>query len=289
MLKGTPPFIGSLEDIREAHLQTAPPPLPEAGGRLQAFIQQMLRKVPPSRPTLDRCVSVFNQAQHDEALAKVHPGLAEAASAVAAERAAAEARQLEEQTRDREWAALAQEGSRELDGVVDRLFSVITDFSDEARREGRLLQFGQGELAINVSRVVNRNHEGGPNVGSATNWTVAAWSDLWIKSPRYLWSATLVYSAVPDDPSFRWREIGFWSWGTGNRSEPFAVEPTSRDFEFAVSTSVSHSVNIAYGPFAIDAEDEASFQKRCIALLTKAATDQLERPGAMPVPGAYWN
>jgi hypothetical protein len=288
MLKGTPPFGGSLEDVREAHLQKSPPPLPEAGGRLQAFVQQMLRKAPLSRPTFDRCVNVFKEAKNDEALEKAHPGLAAAAVAVASQRAQAEAHMAEAEARDREWAALQDEAGREMKGIVERLFGVITDYSDEAHIAGRTLIFGEGQLSIQDVRTVPRNRESGPNLEMA-GWTVTSWSEVLVRSRSYIWAASLVYAAIPGDPSFRWREIGFWSWGGNSRTQPFSIQPNSRDFDYAVSTSITHSVNIAYGPFAIDAEDEPSFQKRCVSLLTKAATNSLVEPGSMPVPGAFWS
>src|SRR5271165_3892377 len=58
MATGKPIFYGS-PDLREAHLHTPAPELPNENRRLVAFTSQMLRKAPEARPSLGRCLDVF--------------------------------------------------------------------------------------------------------------------------------------------------------------------------------------------------------------------------------------
>jgi serine/threonine-protein kinase len=58
---GSPPFIGSLDDIREAHLHAVPEQLRDLPPRFTAFVSHMLRKPPNARPTLQRCHKLFSE------------------------------------------------------------------------------------------------------------------------------------------------------------------------------------------------------------------------------------
>jgi len=44
-----------------------------------------------------------------------------------------------------------------------------------------------------------------------------------------------------------------------------------------------HTVNIAFGPIAIDDEKEDEFHERWIWLFAKAAAGQLRQPSTMPI------
>ena len=44
-----------------------------------------------------------------------------------------------------------------------------------------------------------------------------------------------------------------------------------------------HSVEMAYGPWPIDGEDEPKLSERWFGFIAKAAVGQLARPNAVPV------
>jgi hypothetical protein len=55
--------MGSLDDIREAHLHAVPEELRDLPPRFTAFVSHMLRKLPNARPTLQRCHKVFSEIE----------------------------------------------------------------------------------------------------------------------------------------------------------------------------------------------------------------------------------
>jgi len=285
MLRGAPPFAGDLDNVRDGHLHRAPPSLDEAGGRLAALVSQMLRKSPASRPSLERCLSVFSEAGTDVGPENEH--LAAAAQVVAAKRAAEEAATAERLAIDREWAGLISEASAEYENMVERVMTTVRNFSDEAVLDGRTLSFGEGKLGFTRLSTVQRAAEG-PNL-QHSRWTVALFGAARVQvANQYTFGATLCYAKTPSDPNFRWRELSFFSWSGrgGGRSEPFDLPP-DRDFDFALAP-ITHSVQLAHGPLTIDGEDEAGFRNRWITLLTKAATNSLQPPSSLPLQDGYF-
>jgi serine/threonine-protein kinase len=288
MLSGAPPYVGDVDDVREAHLHKAPPPLSGASNRIAAIVSQMLRKVPASRPTLERCSAVFAQ-EEKEPVSAAHPALAEAANAVAVMAAEREAAEREAQARDDEWRALTQEARREFAGIIERLFDTICAASEEAKRTPRSLSFGKGHLIVSGVDDMSRNPAGGPNLG-LSGWTVASHATFTLRatSRDYEWGATLFYAATPQDPSFRWREAAFFAWSSViAQSEPFSLPAYSREFDMALS-NVTGRFQAAVGPAEIDGEDEEEFHRRWVALLTRAAVGTLARPERMPVPKEFF-
>ncbi|WP_334150171.1 hypothetical protein [Hyphomicrobium sp.] len=103
---------------------------------------------------------------------------------------------------------------------------------------------------------------------------------------EYTWSASLIYADRKDGNGYRWYEIAFYtsalSRNRGQRDEPYALEIHEKDLFQALSPAM-HTVSVAYGPLAIDGEDEAKFTERWLDLIAKAAAGQLGRPHAMPM------
>jgi len=298
MITGAPPFTGSIDQIREAHLHKAPPALPQLGDRLGAFVNLMLRKTQMSRPSVDRCLEVFAEAATPIA-SPARAGLAAAAHRVAVETAAVEAALKEQRSREAEWDKLVAESVTELEGIRERLIAAICAATDEATRHERGVSLGKGRITFGRVDRLARSPDGGPNL-KQSGWTVAAWCFLEIQCTglhisafgdprgRYSWSATLVFAATPEDGTFRWREVSFYrQFGSTSEDEPFALNPATRDFDLAFSNVVA-AVNVALGPLIIDGEKEAAFHDRWIALLSKAALGSLSRPRAMPIDLSFF-
>ena len=105
----------------------------------------------------------------------------------------------------------------------------------------------------------------------------------------YSWSATLFFGKSQQDPNYRWRETAFWSFSRtqDGKDEPHALQPDDREFGMAFS-NVMGATSAAYGPFAIDGEDEDTFQHRWLTLFTKAVTGELNQPNQMPIADHVW-
>jgi hypothetical protein len=104
----------------------------------------------------------------------------------------------------------------------------------------------------------------------------------------YRWSATLAYSKTPDDPTYRWREVSFWTMAISRTDEPFYLPASDREFDLALS-SVLSMANVAFGPKTIDGEDEDEFRNRWSFIIGQAATGTLSKPSNMPIQQSYFS
>jgi hypothetical protein len=253
----------------------------------------MLRKAPAARPTLDRCIRVLSELNTMMPHPASHPVIDEAAKHVAEAEAKAEAQRQVADTRLRERQSLFADARNQLSSIRQHLFSRLSDSSESVRRiPGSSLEFGSSSLllkdAVELSDLIASRHARGLRLYEYTNWDVVAWSTISVTcSPShtypYTWSASLLYADLGDDQGFRWYEISFWSLsGSKQRDEPFALEGYEPDIDLAAG-NITHVVNSAYGPLAIDSEDEESFLSRWIGIVAKAAIGKLTRPAGMPI------
>ena len=68
--------------------------------------------------------------------------------------------------------------------------------------------------------------------------------------------------------------------------EPLALPP-ERELLVALSPTMGNYVE-AFGPVAIDAEDEQSFLDRWLGLFARGAVGKLRPPNQMPPPASFW-
>jgi serine/threonine-protein kinase len=293
LLTGRPPFTGDSDSIREAHLHSPPPSLTGVDSRLVGLVASMLRKVPASRPSLARCVAVLSQVQTPLA-SSARQALAAIGQVISQEEAAAEAASKARETALRERRDLATEAGAELRAIVARLFDTIETDTQSARRERSAIVLGPAHLTFE-----------GPQAGFSTPptsgdaWDIPAFASLTLRAARgdatawdpgyYVFSASLVFAKIPSDPEYRWRELSFHEIFSrrSNFEQPFSLNPTERDFLVTVS-NVAGRHQIAHGPFAIDGEDEASFQDRWLTLFAKAAGRELGAPSQLPLPPSFF-
>lgn len=277
--------------------------------RLVGFVSQMLRKSAAARPTLARCVEVIT-AISNEAPKQAHPALVAASAHVAAESATADAAARAAESRARDRKALTEEAVASLADIKARLFSEILRASEEASVSNNSLRFGKGTLKVGEPQMMLAQSNGKPN-RPRSGWDVCAHCTISVErdarpagnipvspsegipriiiyDPPYIWSSTLVFASTPTDQTYRWREVSFWRMSiSAHQNEPFGVAANDGEFDTALSNIVG-ILNIAFGPKAIDAEDEQEFQRRWQFLISRAATGALERPREMPIASNYF-
>jgi serine/threonine protein kinase len=283
---GNPPFSGTLDDVRESHLHDVPNKIAELPAKFSAFTSQMLRKSPQARPTLARCKKVFSDFKIEDC--NSNNPIFQAAETVAQVESVkdAELRKIAEGKTLRN--DLYKEAKQEMEIIRTSLFSKICDASDNAKiRSNENVLFGESELYFKESESLSHfdNSTGKSKLFTRSGWNVVAWSTISVvcKVRRYTWSASLLYADRGE--GFRWYELSFWSLSNKNsRDEPFALPATGNDIDFALS-NMMHTINIAYGPYTIDCEDEDSFTVRWLNLVAKAAVGTLYRPSTMPISG----
>jgi serine/threonine protein kinase len=299
MLAGRPPFVGSGDDIREAHLHTPAPTLPGADTRLAGLVATMLRKAEGSRPSLERSSNVISSVQV-AAPSGARAALAAAGHAVSQEEAAVEAERSAREAAKKARLELVNEANTELTAIVKRLFDAIESETDSARRERSAITLGPARLLFEVPRSAFGEPpapEGGDPYG--TKWDIATNAYLTLVADRgqrssydpgtYKFSVSLVFAKTPGDAEYRWREISFHEVFSqrSNFDQPFSLNPFERDFQVAVS-NVMGKHQIAHGPLTIDGEDEDSFHERWLKLFAKAAARQLHPPQGLPLSDAFF-
>lgn len=299
MLTGAPPFSGSADDVREAHLHTAAPSLSVADSRLAGLVATMLRKSPVSRPSLARCATVISSIQAPTASA-ARSALAVAGHAVSQEEAAADAASKVIETAIRERNALAAEANSVIRAMIGRLFDAIETEADSVQRTKNAVVLGPAHLTFHE---FGASRSGPQERGSdpyQTGWDAVAYASLTLRAHLgnataydqgyYVFGASLVFAQIPTDTEYRWRELSFHE-NFSNRSnfdQPFALSPYEREFQVAVSRTMGKH-QVAHGPLNIDAEDEDAFQDRWVKLFAKAASRNLVAPNQLPLPVSFFS
>ncbi len=292
LFTGSPPFNGSIDDIREGHLHKAPDTLAVLPPRFAAFVSHMLRKPPNARPTLGRCEKVFSEFDITSSDSdSTHLLIEEAAKQVAEREAQEEARNQAAAALRQEREELFADAKANLLSIKEHLFSKIRESSESVKTDHRGdLQFGEAKLNFMLDpelleEFVLARHSKGGKPYSYTGWDVLAWSIISVTCARtsYTWSASLLFADLKDDNGFRWYELSFWTLAQNkSKDEPYGLEGYIADIDLACG-NIIHSVNVAYGPLPIDGEDEESFISRWVGLVAKAAIGNLNRPSGMPV------
>jgi len=303
IMTGHPPFVGSVDQMREGHLLKRPPSIETLPANIAAFVAQMLRKVPLARPTLKRCAQVFNEIPLETKKASSsYTALHAAAKHVATLEADAEAKRLEAKQRNRERKALFNDASTILKGIYQRLLDEIRRSAETVRLDKAGLKFGAARMVLDPepqwydgfnkeTRVTGHRVE---EVIVRSPWEIVSWSIIKVSSDysrqSYTWSASLLFADKKDGSGYRWYEIGFFQFagkqnlysGSDHESAPFGLAANDRDLILALGSGM-HSVGVAYGPFPIDGEDEGRFLERWIDLVARAAVGELRPPDMLPI------
>jgi lysozyme family protein len=298
LVNGRPPFEGSQDQLRQAHLAAAPPALSNIAPRLETFLSQMLRKPAASRPTLERCQVIFSEAHVEtKSLSPAGNALAEATRVVEERAAREEANRMRIEQDARRRTELFNDAASYAAALVGRVQREIAGHYDKAAidRDG-WLTFGQSGFGF-IQHPVKAERTKAPSVRSpfhALTWDIVAWAIIAVKTSGdskaspYTWSATLYYADMNNGSGYRWYEVAFLtsfrSSRQGDRDEPYAIGVDGQDFHAALSPMM-HSAIVAYGPEAIDGEDEQSFVDRWIGLIAEAAVGNLKRPTSFPYNG----
>jgi serine/threonine-protein kinase len=298
LLEGTPPFSGSIDDVRDGHLHKQAPSIDGIDARLGGLLNVMLRKAQAARPSLERCKVQIEATAVALPAAGPRASLAAAGQAVAQAAADAEATRVTAETAAREWRAIGDEGGRELLRLLERLREAIRSDAPNARDEARGVTLGPATLRWEVASLIDRRVERRPGYPTQGLWEVAAYSSIGLScelanksyhDPRvYNFRVTLAFARTPKDGEFRWREVSFYQqFSAGMAEEPTAILPSSDGFFEAFSPVVGgHAV--AHGPFTIDAEDEGDFIDRWLALFAKAAHGNLRPPQQLPLSSQFY-
>lgn len=301
MLNGHPPFVGDVDEIREAHLHKPAPALSNVDPRLAGLIATMLRKSPAARPSLERCKAVIETLAAGTA-STGRAALAAAGQVVSQQEAAAEAERQAKETAARQRQELEQEGLADLNGMANRLFDVIAESSEAVRRDRSGVALGPAQLSLaEASRTTYGRAQAYGGCGNPydSGWDVVAAAYLNLRCDlggrtsyrpgEYIFSTTLAFATIPGDPSYRWRELSFMEVMSAKpmHEQPIALNPFGQDFVVALSNVMGRH-QVACGPWTVDGENEDEFQERWLRLFAKAANGQLQPPNQLPLPDGFF-
>lgn len=298
LLRGSPPFGGDIDEVREAHLHKTPPPLNGIDSRLGGLLNVMLRKAQASRPSLERCKLLISATDVALPVAGPRAFLAAAGQAVAQAVATAEAERLAIEAAANEWKAIGGEGVKDLTRLLGILSDAIAADAPNARRELSTIALGPAELKWMAPALLERRIERRPGQATQGLWEVAAFSRIELRcvlayrnyhDPHaYAFAVTLAFARTAKNPEFRWREVSFYRQSSATmQAEPTAILPNTDSFYIPFTPTMGSNA-VAHGPFTIDAEDEGKFIERWTGLFAKAAHGLLRPPQQLPLSSQFY-
>jgi hypothetical protein len=209
--------------------------------------------------------------------------LAAAISDIEEDRARLEAENEIQRSRLFRRKQLATAAKDELEAIRSRLFTAIQNAAFVKIGE-EFVELERSTLVLNVSTSTLKESE-------QERWDVVVGSVIAISTfpglgdRRYHWSSSLLYARKDVESEYRWYEVGFQSKDAqGNYYKPFVPFAPGPSIARGVLVSEADSpIEIAYGPLAIDAEDETSFIERWVKLLVLAIKGDLDEPSTIPI------
>lgn len=289
LFNGATPFVGDYEELRDQHLEKSPEFIGGIPSRISSFMGQMLRKAPQVRPSVSRCLEIFSipieRWQGDQVATAV---LDNAARMVLRERIEQEARNLEIMNAKKAQEELLKEAGISLKEIQECLYREIKSASEDVQinSSGKLI-FGRAELDFpKEPQRLDRYHDLARLTGSfysQSKWDVIAWGLVRLKCNRNGstsgCSSTLLFVDRHDGGGYRWYELAFiqsFSQRGVGSDEPFGLEGHNKDIDIALGPAM-HTIALAYGPYAIDGEDQYKVIHRWVNFVSIAAIGELNR------------
>ena len=286
LLTGKPPFPGPIsDDYRNQHLHANPPSISKCDARLSSLLSLMLRKVPETRPSLQRIVDVLkqiaNQVPSDDS---GFSSLAKAGAAVAHRQAEEEARKSLERSEKQRRIDLADHAKTLFIDIREDLFKYICDAAPAAVKEDESkVRLGR---ALIFMRLLEDLGVISAHAFSQSKWDVVLGAEIVVRqaSPLYIWSSSIWYAKIQPDDDYRWREVSYFGSPLQPKRSPYAPHSLQvialADEAAAVGL---HEFQIAWGPKPIDDENLPEFKSRWADILAKGAQGNLSYPRHLPL------
>jgi serine/threonine-protein kinase len=292
LLTGAPPFIGSRDALREHHLGTAPPSLPDSvPAQFKTLLSSMLRKAPESRPTISKVTTVLNQLVTNQQQNYGVNALATAAAKVESIHATHERQASVENMARNDREILARTGKSILAGMGHELLTLALAAAPNAAysQKGEInLGLGVLHLPSQTSKILP------PGLFKESGWDVVLGEAISAvrngsrkNGDGYVISASLWYAKLPKTDQYRWYEVSYWGAFRNDPCQPYELTDKVPDADKAAAP-VLHVYDICWGPLPIDDDDADEFNERWLALFAKAADGSLARPRTLPLRRYFW-
>jgi serine/threonine protein kinase len=211
---GRPPFFNAgldIAELRDAHLWSEPPALPNVAPQFAAIVAMMLRKPPESRPTLERVRTVLADvtAQSQRPVSEASQLLSGAAATEAQRQAQLEAEtetRAREQKRRMDLFAVSKDMLNELAEHLKQRFSQsVFNLTIATKVTALVLSLGHVRLQLEtVPRFI------GADGFKGSRWDVIAGSSIKLTAtaqPFGKYSASLWYAKLPNNTEYRWYQV----------------------------------------------------------------------------------
>ena len=288
MLRGTLPFAGSREALREAHLHRPPPTLDGVGPGLAALVAECMAKAPGARPSAnvvaDRLgASAMAGTADGSGLARLRESnLAAVASQRQAESEASARRSAAEARRE-----LFRSGETMLQGISKGLYDAIRSSASaaEATPPARGWTIKLGEASLNFGPVFETSAR--PWMWEPPAFDVIAHAQVSVTIPvRQNYggrSHSLWYCDAREEGRFQWFETAFMvTPGIPERGilDPFALDPGKGAAQALWRGLGSRQVAWPFEPVHPGSLEE--FVDRWASWFAAAANGGLRHPSRMP-------
>ena len=293
LLEGHLPFEGdTAAELREMHLNTAPPDLSIEVPRLQVMVGQCLYKAPGARPAADW---VLQQLTHVGG-APASPGiqqLQQVSQQFSALRSHAFAEDEKRRTLLERRKELFQDACRLFEHLRATVQSTIVDNASLAKTEQWDEQTNLSDKITisSVTLVAARLEFVGPRIVEPERWggpfEVIACASIQLlqtstHNDYFGRSHSLWYCDVLHKGQFEWFELAFMDSpfsGSRRRVEPYAAQPEESSIAFE---GVFGSTQLAWPLEQLDRADPQEFVDRWIGWFAEASNSKLFRPSTMP-------
>lgn len=295
LITGSPPFVGSIADLKDGHLHQDFSAIEDAPPALVTLVNLLTRKSPGSRPSLKRIGGLIEKAkvQSESRNASELSGLSSEIGAARAKQETHHLRLEKEATTRREIAA---QGVEEFNDMRHDLLTLIKEEAPEAALDKGSVILGQGTLHFCEAQKVDVSVNGYTIVAESLYkviWAASALPDnhsVVLRNAReYKFSASLFYGKAEGEEDFRWYEVAFCGPFSGsNAYSPFQVSVGDQQFKVAFDNVIG-TLQASMGPRPVDVEDYDAFCDRLVNLFTRAAKGSLRAPNRHPVPDCYFD
>lgn len=294
LVSGEAPYVGSNDEIFEGHRVGVARRLESGSSSLDTFTRIMLRKSPEVRPNLERCLSFFNDLQLGAA-SPLGLKMQDVDSRVGERLATEEAEKAQVAKDKKAHNKICAGGVLSLQELFTEVFAVIGE-NQHVTEHGKALEWGQGSMFYTEAQTINWSivkaierqvgisgckiyAYSSYNIGS--NQMVRMGDEYHGKGSHKAWAMTLFYGTTPDDDTIRWREVSFYSPLFNSPPSP-PLRPDNKNFHEVISNKTTHH-KLAYGPYAIDAEDQEVFIDNVAILFSMAADGKMNIPETKPL------
>lgn len=287
LLTGNPPFAGPTSpDLKKQHLDEEPMGIGGINPTLQSLLSMMLRKVPRTRPSLQRAKEILTSLlRNGTGRGSSLDALAQAGSEVAQKEQRKQAIEQQALSQRQDRSVLASAALNILSASVSELFRRISDAAPSSERKAKF-RIGLGDADLEILHMrqnpIDRSafHESGWDVVAGAIISVAQ------RSPRYGRSASLWYCRQTEKDEYRWQEVSYFSVFRREPSRELRYAPYYLDDLTEADQAAAKMVavdGIVFGPVPIDDEDAEAFYERWAALFAEAARGQLRPPSRLPL------